>query len=117
MMAANEIQEILKKYDIAGVVLLHTPGFIQYELRLDPAYSCVEFATNRFKIHPPAPDLSDEKKDKKMISETVNMLANMRHKLGQLTMAMQQAEFAVRQEFQIKPPPTPGNGAPIILKP
>ena len=38
--AAEEIKEILKKHDIAGAVILHTPGHGEYFVQLNPSYSC-----------------------------------------------------------------------------
>ncbi len=37
--AAEEIKQVLKKYDIAGSVVLHTPGFCEYMLEITPSYS------------------------------------------------------------------------------
>jgi hypothetical protein len=38
-MAASEIDAILKKHDIAGMVFLHTPGHGEFVVKLDPKYS------------------------------------------------------------------------------
>lgn len=38
--AMNEIQEILDKHDIAGAVVLHTPGFGEHLIKVNPSYSC-----------------------------------------------------------------------------
>ena len=37
--AAEEIKSILKKYDIAANVVLHTPGHSEYLLEITPTYS------------------------------------------------------------------------------
>lgn len=37
--AMDEIKQVLKKHDIAGFVVLHTPGFTEYLNRVDPSYS------------------------------------------------------------------------------
>lgn len=38
--AAEEIKQILQKYDIAGNVVLHTPGYSEYLIYITPTYSC-----------------------------------------------------------------------------
>lgn len=35
-----EIKEILDKHDIAGIVVLHTPGHGEHMMKVDPSYSC-----------------------------------------------------------------------------
>ena len=41
--AMEEIKEILNKHDIAGHVVLHTPGHGEYFTKVDPSYSCAFF--------------------------------------------------------------------------
>lgn len=112
-MAKMEIEEILKKYDIAAAVMLHAPGFTEMILKIETGYSCGYMENNKFKIRPPLVDPNDDTKHKAIIAETVNMLANMRIRLGQFTIAFTQAEMMVRSEFNIAPPPdkkTPPGG-------
>ena len=40
--AMAEIQAILKENDIAGFVVLHTPGFSEYLNHLETSYSCAK---------------------------------------------------------------------------
>lgn len=104
-MAKMEIEEILKKYDICAAVMLHAPGFTEMTMKVEASYSCSYMQGNTFKIRPPLIDPNDDTKAKAIIAETVNMLANMRIRLGQFAMAFTQAEIAVRHEFNIAPPP------------
>lgn len=39
--AAEDIKEVLRKYDIAAALALHTPGHGEFVLHLNPSYSCV----------------------------------------------------------------------------
>jgi len=41
--AAEEIKQVLAKYDIAASVVLHTPGFCEYLLHITPTYSAAWF--------------------------------------------------------------------------
>lgn len=40
--AMEDIKKILHENDIAGFVVLHTPGFSEYLNRVDPSYSCAK---------------------------------------------------------------------------
>lgn len=74
--AAQEIKEILDKHDIAGVVVLHTPGNSEYLVKLDPTYSCVKTENGGYRIKSNLQE--DHKGDKqeqiKVQKETANML-------------------------------------------
>lgn len=39
--AMQEMQEILKKYNIAGTICLHSPGFREYITHINPSWSCL----------------------------------------------------------------------------
>lgn len=39
--ARAEIEAVLKKHDLAGVVTLHTPGMTEFFYDITPSYSCV----------------------------------------------------------------------------
>lgn len=41
--AAKEIEDVLKKYDIAGLILLHSPGHGEFLFNLSPTYSALKF--------------------------------------------------------------------------
>lgn len=38
--ARAEIEAVLKKHDLAGVVVLHTPGMAEFFYDIQPSYSC-----------------------------------------------------------------------------
>lgn len=73
--AAEEIKEILNRYDIAGVVLLHTPGHSEYLLRLDPSYSCANMNEKTGEVRLKATEaLYGKEKRDKMLEDTANMI-------------------------------------------
>lgn len=39
--ARAEIEAVLRKHDLAGVVVLHTPGMSEFFYNIQPSYSCV----------------------------------------------------------------------------
>ena len=48
--AAEEIIAILKKHDIAGFVVLHTPGYSEYLNHIEPTYSCLKLSGGKAKF-------------------------------------------------------------------
>jgi hypothetical protein len=115
--ASAEIQAILKKHDIAGVIELFEPGFFEYAMKLNPSWSVVDInEKGQLKINPPIEVVGNPNASKKRIADTVNMLANLRLYSGKLAMTLTQAEMATRGQFGVqvpKPPP----GGPIIKMP
>lgn len=74
--AAEEIKKILKENDIAGVVILHTPGYGEYVLNLSPTYSCVKVSPQG-EIRAKAKLQEDFNGDKEAWTETVKNTSNM----------------------------------------
>lgn len=48
--AMAAITAILTEYDIAGLIVLHTPGFCEYGLHISPSYSCAKFDGNELRV-------------------------------------------------------------------
>lgn len=120
MTVSAAIKQLLIDNDIAGVVVLHdkapsddTVGYIENLVHVSPSYSCAYMDGTKFKIKPPLVDPENPKQEKKIIAETVNMLANLRYKTLQISQALTMAEQATRQQFNIKQPK--GNGSIIQL--
>ena len=40
--AMEEIKQVLKKHDIGGLIILHTPGYGEHYIKLSPSYSALE---------------------------------------------------------------------------
>lgn len=74
--AAEEIKAILKKHDIAAVVLLHTPGFGEFINHFTPSYSCVKLVNDgkALEIKASAAEYPDKEEKHRVIGDTYNML-------------------------------------------
>jgi hypothetical protein len=78
--AAEEIKAILEKHDIAGHVVLHTPGHGEYFTKLDPSYSCAFFDMTpgkegiRFRARLQEDYKGDSAKRQKAVTDTSNMM-------------------------------------------
>ena len=47
----TEIEAVLKKHDLAGAVVLHTPGMSEFFYDISPSYSCVRIDEAAKTVH------------------------------------------------------------------
>lgn len=89
--AAEEIKHILQKYDIAGNIVLHTPGHSEYLLHITPAYSCawLENDTVRFRAKKEDYNGNVMVRNQK-IADTANMLRLLSDTAGNNALALLQ---------------------------
>ena len=73
-LAMTEIKAILKKHDIAGSFVIHTPGHSEYLNSFETSYSCVKVDGDNIRIRAKAEDYGGSKKirDQKL-KDTSNM--------------------------------------------
>jgi hypothetical protein len=73
--AAEEIKQILQKYDIAANVILHTPGHSEYLLHITPTYSCAWFENDMVRFRARKEDYNGNVMIRNQkIADTLNML-------------------------------------------
>ncbi len=72
--AAEEIKSVLKKYDIAASVVLHTPGFSEFVLEITPSYSCATLNHDHVRFKAKKEDFNDELRRHQVIENTANMM-------------------------------------------
>lgn len=71
----EEIKDILSREDIAGVVILHEPGAVEYLVKIDPTYSCAKLKDGKLLMKTKADEFGgDKSKRNKVIADTANML-------------------------------------------
>lgn len=87
--ALEEIKLILKKYDIAANVILHTPGHTEYLVHITPSYSCAWFENDKIRFRARKEDYNGNAmiRDKKII-DTLNMLRLLSDTSGQNALAL-----------------------------
>jgi len=102
--AAEEIQEILEKHDIAGMVLLHTPGHGEYAAKLDPSYSCVRKtdATGQYRIKSNLQEdhNGDAKKQLQVQQDTSNMLRVLSEMGGSISLSVMEMSEEMDKHVQ-----------------
>lgn len=95
-----EINEILKKYDIAGVITLHTPGHSEYLLKLDPSYSCATLTSDGIRLKATEAMYGKKKRDQ-MLDDTANMVVCLAESTGRLAMNLIDLEDLIKTKFEI----------------
>lgn len=72
----DEIMEVLRKHDVAGMFVLHTPGHGEFMLHVDTTYSCAKFNGNELRVRAKLQEDfgGDKKAWTEKITDTVNML-------------------------------------------
>jgi len=77
--AMAQIKDILIENDIAGVVILHTPGFSEFLNHLTPSYSCVKYSGGDvMQIRAKKEDFNgDAEKRNQVLCDTSNMFYNL----------------------------------------
>jgi hypothetical protein len=72
--AMEEIKSILKKHDITGLAVIHTPGFSEYLLHVEASYSCMKFDGRRLGVK--TNDINKNPAEFKKLTDTCNMLVH-----------------------------------------
>lgn len=86
--AMEEMKEILRKHDIAGVVTLHTPGHSEYLLHVTPSYSCATFNGDELRVRARLKEdfHGNIGEQRKKVTDTVNMLDMLSESTAKLAM-------------------------------
>ncbi|MFA6058943.1 MAG: hypothetical protein WC756_12145 [Taibaiella sp.] len=92
--AMEEIKQILKKHDIAGAIVIHTPGHTEYHLRIDPTYSCARIDGESIRVKASLKDLG-----KNAFTRITGDTANMLHGLGTCMGGMSLNIFDISDEL------------------
>ena len=83
--ARLEIEAVLQKHDLAGAVVLHTPGLSEWFYQIRPSYSCmwIDEGAGVARIKAKLADyLGDQAAQVHDLACTANMVAAMRAELG-----------------------------------
>lgn len=74
-MAAEEIKDVLRKYDIAGAIGLHTPGHGEYFVHITTSYSCAYiYNDDEVRFYSKSEDYKSRKEQSLKQALTANML-------------------------------------------
>lgn len=75
--AMQEIKDILNKHDIAGFVVLHTPGFSEFMNKVDPSYSILKLENQRVQFNAHSKHFGGDKEKRDIAAAaTKNMIGH-----------------------------------------
>lgn len=82
--AMIKIEAILKEYNLGAIVVLHTPGYVEYAQRLDPTYSCINQDGNRmsYRLRLKEDYGGSTAAMNERITDTLDMLTALTHTTG-----------------------------------
>lgn len=88
--AMEEIKSILKRHDIGGYVILHTPGHSEYLHSLFPSYSCIKPVGDEIRIRARLKEDFNGDKDAmiKKLEDTVNLVSLIATVSGNTSLSM-----------------------------
>jgi len=105
--AMEQIKAILDEHDIAGAIVLHTPGYGEHLLKIDPSYSCA-FIDNspgvngiRVRARLQEDFGGDAAKRNKAQEDTVNMFDIFCNTIGPQALACIETMKMLEKHFEI----------------
>lgn len=108
-MCSAELKEVLARYDVAAVVILHEPAQVSYFVQLDPSYSLATMVNNRLNLRLPPPDLANPDAVPEGPAQTVNMFRNMCGLLRNILTVMTQSLMTAQAYYNLVPKGGPGD--------
>ena len=88
--AAEEIKDILRKYDIAASIVLHTPGHGEFINHILTSYSCAyQYEEESVRFYCKRKDFETEEEQIKKLEDTANMLHMLLEQTGRNFMMLQ----------------------------
>ena len=97
--AMEEIKTILKENDIAGFVILHTPGFSEYINYVSPSYSCAKIEGSELRFKLKAVEVGGKESAHKIASDTFNMVTHFSDILGMSAMNFAEAKRLLKERL------------------
>lgn len=96
----EEIKDIIKKYDVGAMVVLHKPGFAEYYHNISPSYSCASFSGNELKMNMKLEHYNGDKKKRELfVQQTLNMFKLLSQTGGKLALTLSSASKHLDEKF------------------
>jgi hypothetical protein len=93
--AMEEIKAVLKTHDIAGSVILHTPGFSEYLNHIETSYSVASHENGGIRV-------KSKGRDHQHLADTVNMIHHFGAISSQQALAYMELEEMLKAKIDIQ---------------
>ena len=102
--AMERIKAVMKEYDLGGYVILHTPGFSEYHVKVDPPYSCAKFIGDELRIKAKLQEDFGGDKDvwNKKVTDTVNLIQHLADMTGNTSLGMFKMLDMLKDKIEIE---------------
>jgi len=102
--AMRQIKQILDDNDIAGVVALHTPGFGEHLVKIDPTYSAAKIehqpdGNQAIRVKIKTEDVGKEKA-KALATDTTNMFHVLTNMMGPQVMTLIEMDEFMEKNYK-----------------
>ncbi len=100
----ERIKAILKEYDLGASIVLHTPGFSEFLLKVDPSYSCVKTNGDEIRIKTRLQEdyNGDKKLRDKAIEDSVNMIGHFGDVNGKTALMFFELMDRIKKEIDVE---------------
>lgn len=99
--AMEEIKAVLNKHDIAGFVILHTPGHSEYLNHCTTSYSCATVTPEGVRLRLKEAEVGKEKA-RQIANDTCNMVIHFAKHLAANAMFYMDTEEMLRKKFDVE---------------
>jgi hypothetical protein len=98
-----QIKKILVENDVAGIVVIHSPGFSEFLVQIDTSYSCAKFEGDQLRVRAKLSDYGGDKaKWAQMTSDTCNMIHHLAIVPTNVGQSLQRLEHSLKQKIDIE---------------
>lgn len=103
-MVTAELKEVLARYDVAAVVVLHEPGAVNYFLKVDPSYSLATMKNDKMALAPAPLNLLNPDAVPELAAQTVNMFRNLASMTQRLVASLGASLMTSQAFYNLYPP-------------
>lgn len=94
----ENIKAILKKNDIAGFVVLHTPGYSEFLNHMETSYSCAKIQGEEVRLKLKSSEVGKERA-KQLANDTYNMITHLAKHIGGHALLYMDTEKLIKEKL------------------
>lgn len=102
-MCKSELKEVLSRYDVAAVIILHEPGTVNYFMKLDPSYSLASMSNGQVALAP-SQNIENPEVPTVKAHETVNLFRNLSGMTQRVLQSLSNSLTAAQAYYNLHPP-------------
>lgn len=107
-MLTTELKEVLGRYDVAAVVILHEPGTVNYFMKVDPSYSLASLVEGKVSMAPAPPNIAQPDAPSPKAADTVNLFRNLAGMTQRVLQSLSNSLTVAQAYYNLYPPGVKG---------